>query len=186
MPKRLKVKTLTKEEKQELKSLLKSRNAPIKLVQRARVIQTLIDEPELGAAKAGRRAGYKNDASGAYWAHRFNKEGLAGLEDKPRPGRPPEHSEETRSKVISLALQKPRSLGYPFELWTLVRLQTTLEEEEGIHLSGSTLWAWLRDEGLDWKRQHIMQKDMTRTSWKKGGHNLCLHLDFAQNTDDLP
>ncbi len=153
MPKRLKIKTITKEENQELKRVLKSRNAPIKLVQRARVIQTLLEEPELGAAKAGRRAGYKNDASGTYWVHRFNEEGLAGLKDRSRPGRPPEHSEEVRSKVIDLALQKPRSLGYPFELWTLVRLQTVFEEEEDIHLSGSTIWAWLKDEGLDWKRQ---------------------------------
>lgn len=153
MPKRLKVRTLTKKEKQELKRLLKSRNAPVKLVQRARVIQTLLDEAELGAAKAGRRAGYKNNASGTYWVKRYNEEGMAGLADKPRPGRPRTHAEEVRSKLIDLVLQKPRTLGNPFELWTLLRLQTAFEEREGIHLSDSTIWEWLRDEGLDWKRQ---------------------------------
>ena len=89
MPKRLQVRTLTAEEKEELKRLLNSRNAPIKLVQRARVIQALLDDPGLGAARAGRAAGYTNDASGVNWVKRFNEEGLVGLEDKPRPGRPP-------------------------------------------------------------------------------------------------
>lgn len=153
MPKRLKVRTLTKKEEKELKRLLKARNAPVKLVQRARVIQALLDEAELGAAKAGRAAGYKNDASGAYWVKRYNEEGMAGLADKPRSGRPRTHAEAVRSKLIDLVLQKPRTLGYPFELWTLLRLQTAFEERDGIHLSDSTIWAWLRDEGLDWKRQ---------------------------------
>lgn len=153
MPKRLKIRTLTKDETQELKRLLNSRNAPVKLVQRASIIQALLDEPELGAAKAGRRAGYKNDASGPYWVHRFNEEGLAGLEDKARPGRPPEHSEEVKGKLLDLVLQKPRTLGYPFELWTLLRLQTAFAEREGVQLSDSTIWQWLHDEGLDWKRQ---------------------------------
>lgn len=153
MPKRLQVRAITTEEKEELKRLLKSRNAPIKLVQRARVIQALLDDPSLGAIKAGRAAGYKNDASGPHWVRRFNAEGVSGLEDKPRPGRPPTHSEEVRSKLLDLVLQKPRTLGYPFELWTLLRLQTAFEEREGLHLSDSTIWEWLRQEGLDWKRQ---------------------------------
>ena len=153
MPKRLQVRTLTAEEKEELKRLLNSRNAPIKLVQRARVIQALLDDPGLGAARAGRAAGYANDASGVNWVKRFNEEGLAGLGDKSRPGRPPRHAEEVRSKLLDLVLQKPRTLGYPFELWTLLRLQTAFEEREGGHLSDSTIGEWLRNEGLDWKRQ---------------------------------
>ncbi len=36
--------------------------------------------------------------------------------------------------MIDLALQKPRSLGYPFEVWTLGRLQTAFTEKTGIHL----------------------------------------------------
>ena len=153
MPKRLQVRTLTAEEKEELKRLLNSRNAAIKLVQRARVVQALLDDPGLGAARAGRVAGYANDASGVNWVKRFNEEGLAGLADKARPGRPPRHAEEVRSKLLDLVLQKPRTLGYPFELWTLLRLQTAFEEREGVHLSDSTIWEWLRNEGLDWKRQ---------------------------------
>jgi transposase len=83
----------------------------------------------------------------------MNEEGLAGLEDRPRPGRKPTHSQEVRSGLISLALQKPRSLGYPFELWTLERLQRAFKERQGVHLSDSTIWTWMDEEGFKWKRQ---------------------------------
>ena len=44
-----------------------------------------------------------------------------------------------KKKLISMALQKPRTLGLPYALWTLERLQTAFEEREGIHLSDSTI-----------------------------------------------
>jgi hypothetical protein len=45
-----------------------------------------------------------------------------------------------------------------FTLWTLERLQRAFREREGTHLSDmylsdSTIWTWLDDEGLRWKRQ---------------------------------
>ena len=153
MPKRIALRTLTTEEEAEIRRLAKSRKEPLRLVQRARVIAAMLDDPDLPASRAGEKVGYKGAPRGIHWVKRFNEEGLAGLEDKPRPGRPPTHSEEVRSKLLDLVLQKPRTLGYPFELWTLLRLQTGFEEREGIHLSDSTIWEWLRAEGLDWKRQ---------------------------------
>ena len=153
MPKRIALRTLTTEEEAEIRRIAKSRKEPLRLVQRARVIAGMLDDPRLPASRAGENVGYKGAPRGIHWVKRFNEEGLAGLEDKPRPGRPPTHSEEVRSKLLDLVLQKPRTLGYPFELWTLLRLQTSFEEREGIHLSDSTIWEWLRAEGLDWKRQ---------------------------------
>ncbi len=79
--------------------------------------------------------------------------GLGGLQHQPRPGREPTHSQEVRSALISLALQKPRSLGYPFELWTLERLQRAFQERHGIYLSDSTIWTRMQEEGFRWKRQ---------------------------------
>lgn len=153
MPKKLCLRELSEQEKGEITRLVRSRTAPVRLVQRARVIQGMLQDPSLSATKAGRLAGYKSDLSGQLWVNRFNQQGLAGLQDEPRPGHPRVHSEETRSKLVSLALQKPRTLGYPFELWTLERLQTAFQEREGIHLSDSTIWTWLAEEGLEWKRQ---------------------------------
>lgn len=41
------------------------------------------------------------------WRGRFKAEGLAGLQDKPRSGKPPEISVEKRKKVVHLACSKP-------------------------------------------------------------------------------
>jgi transposase len=153
MPKRIRLQALTAEEKAEIRRLAASRKEPMRLVQRTRVIAAMDEDPELTATEAGLRAGFRSNAMGARWVNRFNEEGLAGLDDRPRSGRRPIHSQAVRSALIDLALQKPRSLGYPFELWTLERLQRAFEERERVHLSDSTIWTWMDEEGFKWKRQ---------------------------------
>lgn len=153
MPKHLHLRALTDQERTEIQRLAVSRKEPIRLVQRARIIAAMDHDPALKATEAGHRAGFKSSATGSIWVSRFNKEGLAGLEDRPRAGRKPVHSQQVRSALISLALQKPRSLEYPFELWTLERLQCAFKERQGIHLSDSTIWMWMDEEGFKWKRQ---------------------------------
>jgi transposase len=173
MPRRrIVLRTLTTEEIAEIKRLANSRTEPGGMVQRARLIQAMLDDPELGAVEAGFLVGYKSRASGPQWVKRFNAEGIGGLEDKPRAGRPVTHTEKVRSRVIDLALQKPRSLGLPFELWTLPRLQIEYEERYGLRLAPSTIWKWLQAEGLDWKRQqswfHDADKHDTEFVEKRG------------------
>jgi transposase len=74
--------------------------------------------------------------------------------------------------LISLALLKPDSLGYPFKLWTLERLQTAFIERLGVHLSCSTIWEWVEAEGFSWKRQqswfHEAQKHDPEFVEKRG------------------
>jgi transposase len=153
MPKRIRLRALTAEEEAEIKRLAVSRKEPIRRVQRAQIIAAMIEDPELTATEAGYRAGFKSSAIGVMWVKRFNEDGLAGLEDRPRPGRTPVHDQEVRGALVSLALRKPRSLGYPFELWTLERLQNAFKERQGVHLSDSTIWTWMAEEGFEWKRQ---------------------------------
>lgn len=153
MPKHVKLRTLTEEETREVRRLAASRTAAQRSVQRAKIIVALLEDSTLKASAAGLRAGYKSRQVGPQWVKRFNAEGLAGLEERPRAGRKPIHGEEVRSKLLDLALQKPRGLGYPFELWTLERLQVALMERCNIHLSDSTIWTWVESEGLHWKRQ---------------------------------
>ena len=124
----------------------------MRLVQRARIIVAMLDEPELPASDAAVRAGLSCSV-GPTWVRRFDEAGVSGLADKPRPGRPPDHPEAVRSQLIDLALQKPESLGYAFKQWTITRLQETFRERTGQHLSRSTIWEWLEAEGLKWKRQ---------------------------------
>jgi transposase len=153
MPRQLCLRALTEDEKQEIGRLIKSRTEPVRRVQRAKIIQAMLDDPNLPAGEAGRLAGYRSIIPGPLWVKRFNAGGLAGLEDESRRGRPRTHDEKVRSALIGLAIRKPDTLGYPFKLWTLERLQSAFQEQEGVHLSDSTIWEWLAAEGLAWKRQ---------------------------------
>ena len=132
------------------------------MVQRARVIRALLEEPSRSATAAGRRAGFTREDAGPRWVRRFNAGGVAALRDAPRSGRPPTHTPDVRSRLIALAVQKPRTLGHPFALWTLERLQRAFEAAHGVHLSDSTIWTWLKEEGLVWKRQQTWFHEVER------------------------
>jgi len=159
MPKYVRLRTLTTEEAKEIRRLAASRKEAARLVQRARLIALMLDDPTMSASRAALEVGFTEGGTGVDWVRRFNDEGVAGLLDKPRAGRPHIHDESVRSRLIHLALQKPESLGYPFALWTLERLQVAFKEREGVHLSDSTIWIWLDEEGLKWKRQQSWFRD---------------------------
>jgi transposase len=144
------VRNLIHEETEQIKRLVNSRKEPKGKVQRASVIW--FSSQKLKTSVIAQKVSLSKQ-SVRRWIKRFNKHGLSGLQDEPRSGRPPFHTEEDRSRLIALARSKPDELGYPFKLWTIRRLQTTFQEREQIKLSTSTIWTWIRAEGLIWKRQ---------------------------------
>ena len=163
MRKAVKLRTLTTEEETEIRKQAASRKAAYRLVQRAKVIVAMLNNPKLHATQAGQLAGFSGRQSGVNWVKRFNAEGIAGLEDKPKAGRPLTHAQSVRSTLIALARTKPESLGFPFKLWTLERIQTAFQEREGVHLSDSTIWEWVEAEGFRWKRQESWFHDAEKT-----------------------
>jgi len=52
------------------------------------------------------------------WRARFADQGLEGLGDLPRPGRPRQISAEVRAAVVALACQLPAATGVPLAHWT--------------------------------------------------------------------
>ena len=88
MRKAVKLRSLTTEEETEIRRLAGSRKEAFRLVQRAKVIVAMLDDPKLHATQAGLQAGFSGAQSGVTWVKRFNEKGMAGLEDKPKPGRP--------------------------------------------------------------------------------------------------
>jgi transposase len=146
----LQVRPLTAEEAEALKRFASARTVPHRTVQRAQIVwASAHGEPVPAIARRVGLSAFRVRA----WIHRFNRHGLAGLVDAPRSGRPRQHDETARGTVIALARTKPRSLGYPFALWTLARLQQALQERHGLHVTPATIWKWLHAEGLVWKRQ---------------------------------
>ena len=59
------------------------------------------------------------------WLHRVNEGGLAGLQDKPRGGRPPTYTRDEVGVVVATAVSDPQTVGLSFAScasWTLDRL----------------------------------------------------------------
>jgi transposase len=87
------------------------------------------------------------------WIIRFNKLGIAGLEEGPRGGRPKVYSSKDVGVVIETALTSPQSLGLPFNVWMLDRMMNYLSEHKSIAMKRSPIREILLHEGLRWRHQ---------------------------------
>ena len=150
MPKVLRVRALSSAEADQIKGLAHSRTEPARTVERAKIIW-LAHQGERVPAIA-RRLQVSAD-SVRLWLKRFNAQGLGGLQDEPRSGRPCTYTPEQVGEVIGAVLTHPQSLGLPFASWTLDRLEAYLNETKGIPLKRSRLDELLIAEGLRWRAQ---------------------------------
>src|SRR5260370_42251545 len=80
--------------------------------------------------------------------HRFNEQGLLGLEEAPRSGRPMTYTPEEVSSIIQTALSNPRDLGEDYATWTLDRLVDYLHRVKGIRTKRSRISEISIGEGL--------------------------------------
>lgn len=55
----------------------------------------------------------ESEATVLRWLKRYRAEGLEGLQDAPRPGRPAEVTAVYRAKLLAAVRRRPRSLGLP-------------------------------------------------------------------------
>ena len=93
------------------------------------------------------------DGTVRLWITRFNARGLDGLRDRRRGGRPPTYTPEQVGELVAASLSDPQDLGLPFASWTLDRLATYLQEEQGIAIKRSRIGEILQAEGLRWRHQ---------------------------------
>lgn len=149
MPAKVVLRELTPEEQRAIAELAHARTAPARLVERARIIQAAARGQSGGQIAAG--LGCSRPTAYA-WIRRFNAEGLRGLEERPRSGRPHTYTAEQRAEVLAAALTDPKELGLPFGCWTLDRLQVYLNEQKGIPIKRSRIDELLIDEGLRWRK----------------------------------
>jgi transposase len=146
----IKLKQLTAAEQSAIEKLARSRTAPAREVERAPIILL---------ASSGKRVPViakdleVTEITVRTWLKRFNAAGLAGLQDRPRSGRPVTYQPEQVSEVIATALTSPQHLNQPFACWTLDRLATYLNEEKKIPIKRSRIDDLLLAEGLRWCTQ---------------------------------
>lgn len=70
-----------------------------------------------------------------YWVHRLLSQGLVGLEEGDRPGRPGRLSSSDQQRLRSEIRRSPRDRGYDQNLWDGVLLSHHLEERYAVSLS---------------------------------------------------
>lgn len=106
------------------------------------------------------------------WIRRFDANGLAGLDDAPRSGRPHTYAEDERGRVIAKARgvpPKPDGDDVPPTChWTLDQLQQELNKE-GLPIKRSQIRRILKAEHIKWQKPRTwLQSDDPRFAEKRG------------------
>jgi transposase len=91
---------LTDEQRSELERRVRAHRSSAREVRRARTI--LLCEKGVSLAKIGVEVGMDQHKVGE-WRKRFLADGLDGLEEKPRPGRPRRIGHDERMKLAAVA-----------------------------------------------------------------------------------
>ena len=83
----------------------------------------------------------------------FNQRGLKALQPKPRPGRPPEFTEDDKALIAETANCPPDLLDCPFKRWSLEKLRQYLVKERIVSSIGlETLRNILQEKKVKLKR----------------------------------
>ena len=119
-----------------LRALVRARTTEQRLAQRARIV--------LRAAEGTPNRTIAAELSVSpmtvlLWRTKYERDGLPGLVDEPRPGRPPTYSREARDRVIALTLEPPPA-GTTH--WSVRRLA------HRVGMSETTVWRIWRSAGL--------------------------------------
>lgn len=127
---------VTREEREQLESIARSRALPHGLVRRARIVLDSADG--IGASELSHRLGVSRPTI-SLWRKRWREAGLAGLHTELRPGRPRSISDEQVAELITTTLEsKPRHATH----WSV----RSLSDETG--LSRSTVHRYISLFGL--------------------------------------
>jgi transposase len=150
VPAPLRARMVVGDERATVEQLARSRTAPARAVERARIVllSRYGDSVEEIVEKLG-----VCPATVRLWLNRFNRQGVEGLADRPRSGRPAVYGAEQVGEVVAASLTDPQALGLPFASWTLDRLAAYLNEEKGLAIQRSRIGELLTAEGLRWRDQ---------------------------------
>lgn len=145
---KLKLRALSASELKEIERRANARTLSARMVERARIIRDAHAGLSVSQIAARLKRGRARVMA---WITRFNAQGLDGLNDEPRSGRPATYTAAEVATVIQMALTDPQSLGLPFASWTLDRLEQYLNEQQHIAIKRSRIDTLLLNEGLRWR-----------------------------------
>jgi len=146
MPKKVDY-TLSREHLSEIRRAMKSRDA--KVAKRASMLYNL-------------HQGYRPDQVAEIHAvstgtvyntfNRYQTEGLNGLTNKAKSGRPPKADAGYLKRLVEVIETEPTEFGLGFSVWTLPSLAAFMARETGVTLSDNRLSEILQREGYVYRR----------------------------------
>ena len=155
----------------ELRKLARQEDG--RVCQRILMIANMLDgmEPEAAARAVGlgRQAAYD-------WHNRYEEEGIAGLRDRPRPGRRPAVDAET-ARALTERIEGGAELDHDGVIsFRGVDAQRLLEEDHQIKVSLSAVYRLLHAQGLSWlapRPRHPRSDTAAQDEFRKlSEHNL--------------
>jgi transposase len=87
-----------------------------------------------------------------HWHHRWQSEGLEGLANRPKPGRPVKANDSYIALLEEAVEQDPQDWGYAFSIWTTERLRLHLKAKTGIELKPTQFKALLKENDFVYRR----------------------------------
>ena len=160
----LRLRELSEEERKMIERLVHARNTPVGKLKRTQIIW-LASQGQCTSEIA--RELKVSERMVRNRLHRFNEQGLAGLEEAPRSGRPVTYTPEEVSSIIHIALCNPRDLGEDYATWTLDRLVDYLHRVKGIRMQRSRISEIFIAEGLSWRHEETWFGDRVDPDFAK-------------------
>jgi len=161
---------LTDEDRSTLERWIRSSKAEQRIVLRARIIleaakgtSTFTIASEIGT----------RPATVSKWRNRFAREGLAGLQDVPRPGKPKQYDAVVERRILAL-LDEPSPMGYA--TWNGRLLSEALRD-----VSTHQVWRVLRRHGIHLQRRRSWCISTDPEFAPKAADIVGLYLDPPEN-----
>jgi transposase len=109
------------DDRAELERIVRSGTAQVRMVERAEIVLRAAEGHS--AAQIGRMLGCSENTV-QKWRARYERDGISGLDDLPRSGKPLVYSQEVRARLIAKACTRPPATaeGARQERWTYEQL----------------------------------------------------------------
>ncbi len=140
--------SLTEDDRRRLEALLRAGSTPQALAFHVRVILRAAEPEQPPNLQIAAEMGC-NRQTVAVWRTRYVREGLAGLQDAPRSGRPRRSSPSARVDVVSIATSRPSDKGCAATRWSLDDIAAAiLNQAHTETMSRSTVFRILDDADI--------------------------------------
>jgi transposase len=106
------------------------------------------------------------------WVQRFNAEGVAGLRDQPRPGRPIWLTEGQQATLKAIVLRGPDPDRDGVSAWRIIDLCRIVEERFGVTCGEGGMLRLVKSRNLSWQKtrpSHPKADKAAQERFRKGG-----------------